>query len=183
MSDKNYTSYYGVTDLYINGEIVAPMEPILFDDVLKVSNCQRLMFENISVHAEGARENALDVNNNSKDISFHSSIFYGGKQSSIVCKGASRLMINRCIIEADPASSVDILVDDYSDQSKLPSDILIKDTVRSDGKPVRIAFGRYRYPRIISTPHEICWFRTIGMHLYNHGKDLYAWLFNVKQSG
>lgn len=181
MPDINYQSYSGVSDLYINGEIVSPMTPIKYDDVLKVSASHRLMFENVTVNALGARENALDVNNLCTDISFHSCRFLGGNQAAVVLKGGSNVLLNRCTLRSGFSAESDILVDDYSDQSKAPSRVVIKDCVSASGAPILYAFGRYKKPVFINTEHRLCLFRTIGMHLYNHGKDLCTWLFNVKR--
>ena len=80
------------------------------------------------------------------------------------------------IIQAEDSARVDILWDDWSDQSTEHSEGVFTRCRRagSDGlsKPLRLAFGRWHRPKFVDSPYVVDWPLTVVMHAYNIVKGI-----------
>ena len=171
MPDVNFTSYADQVGISVSNLQVVPADPSSYDDTLKISHCISCSFTGGVV--VGGRENALDLNRKCEDVTVSLLELHGGRQASIVCKGGCRGVVLRdMVISPDPKSWTDILWDDWSAQSTDPSSGVLDNVVRHDGKPVRIVFGRFRLPLVLRSKVRVLWIYSIGLHLYNLGKDL-----------
>ena len=70
-----------------------------------------------------------------------------------------------CIVP-HPDSLCDILIDDWSDQSRRPSELTLRRVFRQDGEPVRVVFGRFRRPLIVNGNCHIQRLSSFGLHAY-----------------
>ena len=180
MSDNNYQSYADQDGLTIRNLVIDPKAAganvSLLSDVWKLSHVTNSTFDGVTVIALGAMENALDANRMCSNVAIRNCWLVGGRQAAIVTKGGCRGMIYEDIfIQAEDSARVDILWDDWSDQSSDHSEgTFIRcrragDAVRL---PLRLAFGRWHRPTFIDSPYVVDWPLTVGMHCYNILKGL-----------
>lgn len=142
------------------------------DDVLKCSHVTRSIFRNGKVSG-WARENGIDCNRMCWRVLFQRLFVDVGNQAAIVVKGGCREMeFDDVTIVPTAKSWCDVLWDDFSDQSRKGSTGVMRRVRRTDGKPLRVVFGRFKKPVFVDSPYEINWLETIGQHFYNYGKDL-----------
>lgn len=174
--DKNYKSFADVDNLYISNVCFKPSSEE-FDDILKLSHATNCVVSNVVVF--GGKENAIDLNRTCENITILGCRLYGGRQAAIVVKGGCKnIYISGTQIAQDPSSWCDVLVDDWSDQSRKASEVTLVSCYREDGKPLRIVFGRFRKPKIASTNYRILWLPTISLHLYNILKGFWVSIRN-----
>jgi hypothetical protein len=172
-TDNNYASFADRDGVRASGITFDPtldgLQAAAFSDILKFSNLTNSVFEGGVVVATGAKENAIDANRNCSNVRVHDFLLFGGRQAAIVCKGGCKQMVfSKVTIYPDSSAKVDVIWDDWSDQSKAPSTGSLTDVRRADGKPVRVAFGRFNRPQIVGGNCKIDWVRTAGMHVYNY---------------
>ena len=175
-ADNNLVSFADQSGLLITGQIYGARGlGFGYDDVLKCSNLRDSTF--ISCAAYGGQENALDCNRFCQDLVFRACAFVGGEQAAIVIKGGcSNIAFVDCAISRTKKSWCDILVDDWSDQSRNPSRGLdLRGIYRLDGAKVRMVIGR-GWGRVLPlydpAKAEILFWKSAGVHLYNLGKGL-----------
>lgn len=173
MPDNNYKSYCDVDNIRVDLEVLKPANPSEYQDVFKLSHCTNSTFTRGEVYAMGCTENALDANRFCSAV-IEDYYLSGGAQASVVIKGKSAITLKQVVINHDPKSWTDILVDDYSDQSKEASAVILDDVKRVDGKEVRVVFGRFMKPTFFKGNYKVLWITTIGLHIYNILKDLYV---------
>jgi len=128
----------------------------------------------------GGKENACDVNNSSSVVVAGTLALNAGDQAGLVVKGGSSFSTAPgAAVTFTPSalSKTDILADDWSDQSQSASRVFICAT-RTDGKPVRVVFGRFRRPVIIG-PSVVVWPWTIGLHFYNPIKAFVRFVLRI----
>jgi hypothetical protein len=184
MSDKdvNFLSYADQTGLTVRGLDVAAPYPATgesFDDMLKISHCTDCSFVGGTV--SGGSENAVDLNRMCENISLVGLQLNGGAQASVVVKGGcTGVSFSDILINPDPRARCEFLIDDWSAQSRAPSDVSISRVTRLDGKPVRVIFGRFSRPRVVNAKVKILWISSIALHIYNLGKDALVALRLVK---
>ena len=182
MSDTNYKSYADRDGIFVNGETVdSTASADQISDTLKFSHLTNSSFNAMLVRATNAKENAIDANRRCRNVRVSNTELLGGEQAAIVVKGGCELMaFENVIITEDPKAPQDILWDDWSDQSQLPSTGSLTNVTRFGGEPVRLGFGRFSKPHIVGGNVEVLWMRTIGLHLYNIGKGVGVKLGLVK---
>lgn len=145
------------------------------DDLLKCSKLTNSRFDTCAIYGNAnVRENAIDCNRYCENITFSSCSITGGNQSAIVVKGGCKnVRFIACNVTPSPKSWCDVLMDDWSDQSKNPSTgVDLTGLKRTDGKKLRIVFGRWTKPLYDERNARICWIATIGLHAYNILKGL-----------
>jgi hypothetical protein len=172
-TDVNFASFADRDGVRLDGHTFDPtaegFKISSISDVMKLSRTTNSEFTNGRVLAFGAKENAIDANRMCENVRVDNFHLYGGRQAAIVCKGGCRNMtFARITIHPDPKAVVDVIWDDWSDQSKRASTGKLIDVRRADGKKVRVAFGRFSKPEIVGGNCEILWLRTAGMHVYNY---------------
>lgn len=178
--DVNYLSFADQTGLRIEDlEVLAPTQGVSFDDMLKISHCSDCKFENVTVF--GGTENAVDLNRMCRKITLSRLELFGGAQAAVVVKGGCTgiTFADTCIAQ-DPEARCEFLIDDWSAQSRAPSDVTIRNVTRKDGQPVRVIFGRFRRPKVVATKIRTLWLQSIGLHIYNLAKDALVALRIVK---
>ena len=173
MSDHNLASFADQYGLLVEDRTFSGGSA--YDDILKCSCLKRSAFRNC--HSTGGEENALDCNRFCQDLLFNGCIFSGGKQAAIVIKGCcERIIFTDCLLSRTTKSWCDVLIDDWSDQSRQPSrEIDLRGLRRGDGAKVRIVVGR-GWGRILPSYNpahaEILFVKSVGVHLYNLVKGL-----------
>ncbi|MDX2187814.1 MAG: hypothetical protein SFV32_12835 [Opitutaceae bacterium] len=159
--DRNAYSFYALEDFELSDRMFLPeavgMKRTETEDTAKFSRCKRGKI--VRFTSFGGLENANDVNNHCEDLLFENGSFIGGEQAAIVVKGRSRNIVYRHVsIKRSRHSRIDVLWDDYSDQSKEYSTGVLDQVYTPDGSPVRLAFGRYHRPQITpGTKVRIIW--------------------------
>lgn len=177
--DINFRSFADQDNVHLDGAVFDPSaegeDEKLIADALKFSHLTNSSFTRGRVLAELVKENAVDANRLCENVHVEDYLLVGGAQAAIVCKGGCKNMVfSRVKITPAASAWCDVLWDDYSDQSKAPSTGELIDVVRTDGKPVRVVFGRFVRPKIVGGNCKIDWVRTIGLHAYNLAKDIYS---------
>jgi hypothetical protein len=170
-ADINFRSYSDLTGFAVNNCDINPDATQKWSDALKVSHCRNFQFDGGSVI--GGSENAIDCNRNCDNGLFNRMRLLMGEQASIVVKGGCTDIVF-ADIEITPAQNAwcDVLWDDWSDQSQLPSTGLLKNVTRTDGKPVRLVVGRGVWPVIQSGNVRRCYILSFGLRCYNCGKGI-----------
>lgn len=177
--DVNFTSYSDISGLDVYGIQIIPSDPEEWDDSLKISHCISCHFSTGVV--VGGSENALDMNRSCSVVTVDNLELRGGDQASIVVKGGCRgILLSDLVLSPSSKAWTDILWDDWSKTGRQASFGTLKNVRRSDGKPIRVVFGRFRRPKIEDTPHRILWLSCIGLHLYNLCKDVLVGIGLVK---
>lgn len=172
--DHNFTSYADQDGVRVDGitfdpTIEGPLSS--FADTFKLSHTTNSRFSNITVI--GGAENAIDANRFCLNCLITQAKLIGGSQAAIVVKGGcAQMNFVDVLITPSSQSWCDVLWDDFSDQSRRPSTGTLLNVRRKDGAPVRIVFGRFVRPDMMSMSYKILWFRTIGLHVYNMVKDV-----------
>ena len=175
MSDNNKFSFADQDCVEKVGAIFQLTGDESCDDLLKCSKLTNSRFTGCAVIGNAnVRENALDCNRYCENITFDTCQFTGGNQSCFVIKGGCKnIRFPGCTCTPSSESWCDALIDDWSDQSKNPSTgIDLTGVKRSDGKKLRIVFGRWTKPAYDKNTARICWAATIGLHAYNIFKGL-----------
>ena len=174
--DYNKFSYADQSGVHVTDHVFKLAAGESCDDLLKCSHLEDSSFIGCSILAcSNARENAIDCNRLCRAILFSSCLINGGNQAAIVIKGeCSNIIFKDCTITPSSRSWCDVLVDDWSDQSKKPStDIDLRGLSRIDGKKIRIVFGRFKVPTYNKNTAKICWIKSAGLHVYNLVKGLF----------
>jgi len=175
MSDHNLASFADHYDLLIEDRVFLPPAGEHIEDSLKCSSLTRSTFRRCV--SFGGLENALDCNRLCRDLRFESCSFFNGEQAAIVIKGGcERITFTGCLLCRAEKSWCDVLLDDWSDQSRQPSrEIDLRGLHRTDGAKVRIVVGR-GWGRILPSYNpahaEILFVKSVGVHLYNLVKGL-----------
>ncbi len=165
--DKNFASYADQAGIIVEDKIFLPNQRG-YADILKASHLEDSVFRRIVVHAEDATENAFDANRFCKRVQLLDSRLVGGKQAAIVVKGGcTEMRFDDVRIEPHPDSWCDVLWDDWSDQSQLPSSGAFRRVVRMDGKPLRVVVGRSIKPTFELCNYKILTWASIGVQINN----------------
>ena len=170
-TDVNDQSWSDVTGLRVSGVDLEPSNPAAWSDVMKLSHATDCQFTGGVV--DGGSENAIDMNRMCSDIVVQDFKLIGGQQAAVVVKGGCKnITLSSIVITPDSKAWTDILLDDWSAQSRASSELHLENVTRTDGMPVRVVFGRFHRPQIARCQIETLWFTSIALHFYNLGKDL-----------
>lgn len=175
MTDYNKFSFADKDGVEKTGVLFQLTDNESCDDLLKCSKLTNSRFTDCKILGnENVRENAIDCNRYCASVTFLGCKIQGGNQAVVVVKGGcSNIRFLDCTVTPSRKSWCDVLVDDWSDQSKNPSTNLdLTGLVRTDGKKLRIVFGRWVKPAYDKETARICWIKTIGLHAYNIVKGL-----------
>lgn len=147
--------------------------PSEYDDVLKFSNARNCFV--LGCHVRGGRENAIDMNRNCTNIVVEDTVLVGGDQCAVVIKGGCHnITLNRVLISPS-GGPYDIELGGWSDQSRHKTGrVVLRDVLRTDGKPVRVVVGNAEKPTIEGGDVQILPFWSIGLKLYVFAKGLFV---------
>lgn len=186
MSDKD-TNFYnlpesdrGYKKLNCN-PLAVGMSPAGFDDLLKVSDKRNVVVREFIAESDGTHfEDGIDVNHECENIQFiDGRAGSGTKGVAVTIKGGSCNVSLERVVVTKPGRHCDIEIGNHSDQSWKSCDgTALRDVVRADGQPVRVAWGRGRKPRIEGGNVRIVWWWTAVLHLYVYGKHFFPRLIS-----
>lgn len=186
MSDNNLVSFADQSGLLIEGRVFLPSDWLMgagrasvYDDTWKLSHTSNSVFRNCK--GFGGNENAIDLNRMCENVRFEACELIGGDQAAIVIKGGCKNIVfpqeAPTYVRRDQDSWCDVLLDDWSDQSRNPSrGIDLRGLRRKDGAKVRIVVGRGwgRVLPLYDKQHaEILILKSAGVHFYNLGKGIF----------
>lgn len=117
-----------------------------YQDILKFSNAKGVVVDKCFI--SGGSEDCIDMNRGCRDIVVaHCELKPRGKYGMTI-KDTSSVLISRVLFSAH-GKEADIDLGNWSDTStEKTKNIVIHDTVASDGKPVRIRCGNADWPDI-----------------------------------
>lgn len=173
-SDRNYYQLPESDRDYDGLDCNPPsIDPERYDDLLKISGKRNVTVRFFKAEGDGYHfEDGVDLNRECADVVLMDGrVGAGRKGVAVTIKGGScdtqlvRLIVTR------PGRYCDIEIGNWSDQSWKSCDgTIIEDCLRSDGQPVRVAWGRGARPKITGGHVKIVWWWTIALHAYVYAK-------------
>jgi len=152
----------------------AGIDPATKDDLLKCSAKHDVLVRNFVAVSDGThKEDGIDLMNESERVVFENGRVQAGRKGvAITNKGGNRdCTFRRVVIEAPYGKFTDIEDGNWADQSwRKTTGTTYDEIARSDGKPVRYAWGRAARARLLHGQYEIVWGWTILLHLYVYAK-------------
>lgn len=178
--DLNHLSYADVQNdemVVLHHLNVSPPDAEKYDDLLKVSHCRNMTFRHLVVAPNGMqREDAVDIMRFSRDIVLDGAILRGGKYVMTIKGGSRDIQLHDVLIErpASGGEGVDIDIGNFSHNALgRTGRVVLRDVLRSDGKPVRVRVGWADEPVIVGGNVKILRFQSLLLKAYVFVK---AWL-------
>lgn len=157
-------------------------DPTRYDDLLKISAKRNVTVRYFKAEGDGSHyEDGIDLNRECRNvILMDGRVGAGQKGVAVTIKGGSSdIKLVRQLVTR-PGRHCDIEIGNHSDQSWKSCDgIELEDCLRSDGQPVRVAWGRGSRPKIIGGNVRIVWWWTAVLHLYVYAKHWFPRLVPV----
>ena len=141
-----------------------------YQDTCKFSHATNFTVKGCTI--TGGTENAIDCNRFCENGLVVDTVLIGVDQAAIVVKGGCKNIVFKDVAIAGVKGWCDVLLDDWSDQSQLPSSVTLDNVKRLDGKTVRVVCGRATNLTIINGNCKKMFWLSIGLHVYNWAKGL-----------
>lgn len=151
------------------------LSPAEYDDLLKISGKRNVTVRYFKAESDGThKEDGVDLNRECSDIVLMDGRVGAGGGVAVTIKGGScKTQLVRMLVTR-PGRHCDVEIGNHSDQSWKSCDgTVLEDCLRTDGKPVRVAWGRGSRPKIIGGNVRIVWWWTAVLHLYVYAKHYF----------
>ena len=179
--DENYLSYADVQNdelQFLHHLNVSPAFAEQYDDLLKISRCRNMVFRHLVVAPNGRqREDAIDIMRFSRDVYIDGAILRGGKYVVTIKGGSCEILLNDVLIErpANGREGVDIDIGNFSHNALgRTGRVVLRNVLRSDGKPVRVRVGWADEPVIIGGNVKVLRFQSLLLKAYVYVKAFLA---------